>query len=117
MENIDWQHLLFAFDGRINRAKFWLGLVIVVVVVYGLFGIGLAVDSGIVTTLAVLVAIASIWPSIAIQVKRWHDRDKSGWWWFIGFIPFIGPIWVLVECGFLPGTDGPNNYGDDPLAA
>jgi uncharacterized membrane protein YhaH (DUF805 family) len=31
-------------------------------------------------------------------------------------VPIIGPIWALVECGFLRGTEGPNAYGPDPLA-
>jgi uncharacterized membrane protein YhaH (DUF805 family) len=32
------------------------------------------------------------------------------------FVPIIGAIWLLVECGFLRGTEGPNNYGPDPIA-
>ena len=56
------------------------------------------------------------WISLAVQVKRWHDRDKSAWWLLMNFVPFIGAIWVLVECGFLRGTEGQNNYGPDPLA-
>ena len=38
MDNIDWQHLLFQFDGRINRAKYWLGFVIVYAGVFGQVG-------------------------------------------------------------------------------
>jgi uncharacterized membrane protein YhaH (DUF805 family) len=55
--------------------------------------------------------------SLAVFAKRWHDRDKSGWWSLILLVPFIGSIWALVECGCLPGTEGPNRYGADPLAA
>lgn len=57
-----------------------------------------------------------LWSSLALQVKRWHDRDKSAWWLLMNFVPFIGAIWVLVECGFLRGTEGQNSYGPDPLA-
>jgi len=56
-----------------------------------------------------------IWPMLAGQVKRWHDHDKSGWWFLIGFVPIIGPIWSLVMIGFLRGTVGPNRFGPDPL--
>jgi len=49
-------------------------------------------------------------------VKRYHDRDKSGWWVLIIFLPVIGALWYLIECGFLRGTDGNNAYGPDPLA-
>jgi uncharacterized membrane protein YhaH (DUF805 family) len=47
----------------------------------------------------------------------WHDRNKSGWWVLIAFVPVIGGLWYLIECGFLPGTTGANNYGADPLTA
>ena len=39
-----------------------------------------------------------------------------GWWVLIGLIPIVGFWWVLIECGFLQGDDGPNEYGPDPLA-
>jgi uncharacterized membrane protein YhaH (DUF805 family) len=52
----------------------------------------------------------------AVYAKRWHDRDKSGWWSLIILVPIIGGIWFLVECGILPGTPGANQYGPDPLA-
>jgi len=50
-------------------------------------------------------------PAILIYIKRFHDRDKSGWWVLIGLIPIIGALWLLIELGFLKGTDGPNRYG------
>ena len=59
--------------------------------------------------------IALIWTSICINAKRWHDREKSGWWQLVGAIPLIG-LWALIENGFLRGTDGPNTYGNDPLS-
>jgi uncharacterized membrane protein YhaH (DUF805 family) len=58
----------------------------------------------------VLAVLALIVPSIAVAVRRLHDQDKSGGWYFIGFIPFIGGIWLLVlMC--TEGTRGPNRYG------
>ena len=61
--------------------------------------------------------VVATWISIAVAVKRYHDRNKSGWWVLIVFVPIIGGLWYLIECGFLRGTPGPNNYGPDPLAA
>ena len=29
-------------------------------------------------------------------------------------IPILGPIWMLVELGFLKGTPGPNRYDYPP---
>ena len=52
-------------------------------------------------------------PGIAVLVRRLHDVGKSGWWYFIVFIPIIGVIWLLV----LLATDsnpGSNEYGANP---
>jgi uncharacterized membrane protein YhaH (DUF805 family) len=113
MAEIDWMHLFFQFDGRINRAKFWLGVVIIWIVdlvVLALFGRG---DSRF--TVAAIIGLLLIWPSLAVYVKRFHDRDKSGWWVLIALIPIIGFIWIIIELGILEGTDGPNQFGPDPL--
>ncbi|MGQ0485996.1 MAG: DUF805 domain-containing protein [Hyphomicrobiales bacterium] len=64
----------------------------------------------------IILVVVFLWPTLAIYAKRWHDRGKSGWWMLIILIPLIGPIWVLIELGFLRGTKGPNHYGPDPLA-
>ncbi|MDP6059510.1 MAG: DUF805 domain-containing protein [Pirellulaceae bacterium] len=63
---------------------------------------------------AVIIRFAMLWPWFAINAKRWHDRDKSGVWSLIVFIPVIGGIWMLVECGFLSGKSGSNDYGAAP---
>lgn len=123
-------NLLFSFQGRINRAKFWLiGLatsVVYSIVTGALFGTA-AMSSdptealaavGMVGGLVSLVLfIAMFWISLALGVKRWHDRNKSGWWVLICLVPVIGGLWYLIECGFLRGTAGANSYGTDPLAA
>ncbi len=120
MGDIDWQHLLFAFDGRINRGKFWAGILaswVIALVVGGIIGgILYQIASGLGWLVWVAVYAGLIWVGLAISVKRWHDRDKSGWWILIGFVPIIGGLWALIETGFLEGTKGDNQYGPDPLA-
>lgn len=69
---------------------------------------------GIFGVLALILYIPLIWCSLALQIKRWHDRDKPGTWVLINLIPLVGGIWAFVEVGCLRGTFGPNNYGDDP---
>ena len=49
-----------------------------------------------------------------MQVKRWHDRDKGAIWLLVNFIPYVGPLWVFVELGFLAGTPGGNRFGPGP---
>jgi len=122
------QSLLFSFEGRINRAKFWLVHIVMWVVVLVVFGAILgsaAVSSdpqaalqsvGLVGGLILLVVyILALWIGLAIAAKRWHDRNKSAWWILIVFVPAVGALWYLIECGFLKGTTGPNKFGSDPL--
>jgi uncharacterized membrane protein YhaH (DUF805 family) len=66
-------------------------------------------------TPSLILVLILLWPSLAIQIKRFHDRDKSGWWVLLNLIPIIGPIWLFIELGFLPGTPGPNRFGN-PLS-
>lgn len=61
------------------------------------------------------VLVFDIWAGLGLAVKRFHDRDKSGWWILIQLIPLVGAIWYIVETGFLPGTPGTNRFGPDPL--
>jgi uncharacterized membrane protein YhaH (DUF805 family) len=122
VDNIDWKYLLFDFDGRINRAKFWAGIVVtwlISIVIFILIGVAIGINSSFVTIVIGILAtagyVAIIWMGLAISIKRWHDRGKSGWWVLIGLIPFIGAIWAIVETGFLEGTPGDNEYGPNPL--
>ncbi len=109
--------ILFSFQGRIPRRVFWLASLGIVGVFY-LILIGLVVifgeESPVTLVGILLLYIPLIWTSFAVQVKRWHDRDKSGLWILISFIPLIGPLWALVETGFLRGTFGDNRFGPDP---
>lgn len=111
---MDWKYLLTSFDGRINRAKFWAGVGVFIAI-----GIVAAIIDGILGANGILsgiVSLAMIYFACALYAKRWHDRDKSGWWTLIVLVPIIGSIWLLVECGILPGTQGANRFGPDPLA-
>ncbi len=60
--------------------------------------------------------IAMISCVFAVCTKRRHDRDKSGWWSLIMFVPFIGANRLIVDLGILEGTRGANRFGSDPLA-
>jgi len=62
-------------------------------------------------------SLVLLWPVLAVQAKRWHDRDKSAWWVLINLIPVIGFLWSIIENGFLQGTPGPNRFGVQPLSA
>ena len=117
--------LLFSFRGRIGRTTFWILLFgISVVMTLAAVVVAFAVDSmvrlGLLGPVSphivafVAVGIPCLWPLIAVQVKRWHDLNCSGWWFFINLIPMVGNIVSLVMCGFVAGTGGTNKYGQVP---
>ncbi|MBW8189962.1 DUF805 domain-containing protein [Neiella marina] len=126
MNYVNW--LLFSFRGRINRKTFWLfQIAMLVVVTLLLMALGgetldqLADNPNSEEAFNALMALAwkinivLLWPKLAIDIKRFQDRNRSWYWVLIQLIPMIGPIWYLVEAGFLPGTRGPNRFGpSDP---
>ncbi len=59
---------------------------------------------------ALLFALATVLPYLSVTVRRLHDSGKSGWWYWISLVPFIGGIWLLILLAS-PGTVGPNLYG------
>jgi len=114
--------LLFSFKGRISRSTFWITKFFVgltfVAFLYFVDWCYKSTQEHVTTAgsfLEFILVVAFIWCYAIVYVKRWHDRNKSGAMFFIIFIPIAGQIWSLVELGLLPGTDGPNNYGEDPL--
>jgi uncharacterized membrane protein YhaH (DUF805 family) len=121
---MDFMHMFLSFSGRLRRMHFWIGLIILWVVEFiimvALIGPAMAAAAsggggpGPLAMVGYLLLLALLWPALALQVKRWHDRDKSWVWIFINFIPLVGAVWTLVECGFLDGTPGPNRFGPSP---
>ena len=133
---LDLKQLLFTAQGRLARGGFWKGVLILIVLTVigatavGLFGALLPHETGadgayhvegLAAVPVILISFVtigiSIWGGLCLAIKRFHDRDKSGWWVLIQFVPIIGPIWYFIETGFLPGTPGPNSFGPDPLGA
>lgn len=125
---MDWMKFLFSFDGRISRKAFWLFFVASLVVGIALNFVALAPmmsaamenpEAAAAVSMPIwlwIVLIPLIWISLAVQAKRWHDQDRSAWWILIGLIPFVGGLIVLIMCGFIAGTPGPNRFGQGPMA-
>ncbi len=93
------------FEGRATVREYWSFYLINSAV--GLL-LGL-----IVPVLALLLYFGVLLPSIAVGVRRLHDQNRSGLYWFIAFIPF--GVLVLLFWATQPGTGGSNDYGPDPL--
>ena len=114
---LSWKEILFSFDGRIPRRTFWGASILILVAYFAIVLVLMMIfgaESGATSIGGLIMYVPLIWSTLALQIKRWHDRDKSGWWVLIGLIPLIGPIWAFVETGCLRGTVGDNQYGADP---
>lgn len=124
---------LFSFEGRFTRTSYWaygygmatvISLLAMIPLVIMIFHLAMTEEAGeqpsiplviILAIIALIFYVPACWVSLAGIVKRFHDRGKSGHMAWILLIPYVGGIWILVECGCLPGTPGPNAYGPDPL--
>lgn len=116
------------FSGRSRRKEYWMFALGVMGVVFLVIALALLMSgglSGMAQTGGFLagpfmIVFAVFWlaiivPSIAVQVRRFHDQDKSGWFVLLNFIPYLGGLIVLVFM-FLEGTRGPNRFGPDSKA-
>jgi uncharacterized membrane protein YhaH (DUF805 family) len=142
---MDWGFLFFKFAGRINRAKFWIAVLIFTAINIVLAIIGYALDESVMfQAVNGMIGIVVLISSIAVGIKRLHDRDKSGWYLVLfyivpGVLATIGMvvgmtaedgslvtgllffaaaaigIWAFIELGCLRGTVGSNRFGPDPL--
>jgi uncharacterized membrane protein YhaH (DUF805 family) len=82
--------LLLSTEGRINRLRFWIGILIVIAVSTVLFYLILATAGPTQTgvLLAVLAAFALAYPYYAIMAKRFQDRNKPGLLALLGIVPY-----------------------------
>ena len=143
---MDWGHLFFKFDGRVNRARFWIAALVFAVINVVLAILGYMMDQSVAfQALNSMLGIVILIASIAVGVKRLHDRNKSGWYLLLfylvpsilvvigvligafmedsaiiatvlGLLAFAIGVWAFVEMGCLRGTIGVNQYGPDPVA-
>lgn len=139
----------FSPSGRVSRKQMWTrfllpcgGLATLTTLAnVAVAATGMLMILPITTMVSSIVGLVMIWPSIAVPVKRFHDRNMSGWWVLIFFMlglvstlvmlagMMAGPavtlagsvslgvvlLWQFVILFVLRGTDGDNRFGADPL--
>ncbi|WDS37328.1 DUF805 domain-containing protein [Pseudoxanthomonas sp.] len=110
------------FSGRSRRKEYWMFLLFymvallatVMVMVLGAALVSPAERPGALSyvgfALMMLLILALLLPSLAVQVRRFHDMDKSGWFVLINFVPYVGGFIVMVMM-MMEGTPGPNRFG------
>ncbi|WP_427452315.1 DUF805 domain-containing protein [Litorimonas sp. WD9-15] len=105
------------FEGRASRSEYWwpmLMFIIAYVIMIIASQLGDLIG-GIVGLAMVVFFLGSLIPAIAVGVRRLHDGDKSGWFYLLSFIPIVSLYYLYLV--IIKGTDGPNQYGPDPLGS
>ncbi|HLH97343.1 MAG TPA: DUF805 domain-containing protein [Xanthobacteraceae bacterium] len=138
---MDWIYLFTSFNGRISRQPFWIACVILGLADVVLESLAAQLGND---TLSTLLDLALTYPQFAVAVKRSNDRNLPPWlvallfainvaldlfilmngsidtdsaiFQLIGYPFGFLALVLLVELGFRRGTEGPNRFGEDPLA-
>lgn len=104
----------FDFSGRSQRKEYWLFVLfqwLLVLPLLGLFAVTGGANAAVMVTGWIVLA-ALIIPMVAVQVRRLHDQDRSGWWILLSVVPF-GEL-PLIAMMLFDGTVGGNRFGPDP---
>jgi uncharacterized membrane protein YhaH (DUF805 family) len=125
---LDWMELFFSSAGRLARGPFLIAAVVLLVL--------LALYEAITGTTLRLLTGWLFYPGLlfaaaCVLSKRLHDRGRTGWLaavvlaalvavWpapagFFDFLFALVVIWAIVELGVLPGEQGDNRYGPNPM--
>ncbi|WP_428738609.1 DUF805 domain-containing protein [Sulfurimonas sp.] len=108
------------FTGRARRKEYWMFYLYYALVIFALaFMAGFFSEinqliSNIFAGVIVLFILGSMIPFWAITARRLHDINMSGWWQLLYLIPYLGGLIVFIFM-LLPGNQGSNRFGDDPL--
>lgn len=104
------------FSGRASRSEYWWAVLFTVVVSIVLsfiwagisgssagstsgtpvFEFGVLLGRSSKDPLSIIFSLGVLLPSLAVAVRRLHDTNRSGWWYFLVLIPLVGPIILLV---------------------
>ncbi|MDO8617890.1 MAG: DUF805 domain-containing protein [Candidatus Uhrbacteria bacterium] len=99
-------------DGRAQRAEYWYFYLFSAIGVFTTV-IASSFISEYLNILIWLYYLAIFIPSITLTVRRLHDTNRSGWWYFFGLVPIVGGI-VLFIFMVLDSEPGENRYGPNP---
>jgi uncharacterized membrane protein YhaH (DUF805 family) len=126
-DRAEWWDLFLSASGRTARGPFLMaaGALLLFATLYESFGITLHLLTG------WLIYPPLLFFAACVLSRRLHDRGRSGWWaalvllsliavWptpkhFLDFL-FAGVVvWAVIELGVMPGEQGANRYGPNPL--
>lgn len=94
------------FKGRASRSEFWWFQLFYILAAF----IGMMINP----VLGGLIYLAMLVPLLAVTIRRLHDKDKSGWFLLLYFVPLVGSI-ILLVWFCQRGTVGDNRFGPDSV--
>jgi len=108
----------FTFSGRIPREAFWGMTIMTSILCLFIYFITVKIVPDAIHNLPTqiffaIVGIFALWTTLALQAKRWHDLDKSGWFVLLNLIPGLGTLISICILGFREGSSVKNKFGDE----
>lgn len=107
----------FNFNGRATRAEYWWWGLAQFAIIFGCMLADMAKLSRIeqaplnpLEYATVIFGLLTIIPNLSVTIRRLHDSGRSGFWYFIAFVPFVGALWLLVLM-ILPSEQNDNIFG------
>ena len=109
------------FSGRSRRKEYWYfnlfnGIVCLFLILFAVPFSAQEKPSMLPLGLLFAYALVIMVPGLAVTIRRLHDIGKSGWWYFIAFVPFVGGL-ILFVFTLLYSEPFANQWGLDPKAA
>jgi len=109
------------FKGRARRKEYWMYSLFQVLIGFSLYLISFIFftnvldydnEKGLYSSLLLfaLFLMLHFIPNIAIAVRRLHYTGKSGWWYLLSLIPYIGPF-ILFILLVLESSEEENQWG------
>lgn len=100
------------FHGRAHRREFWM-FALVNIILYGVLRVMDNILGWQHGGLSLIYSLLLLLPSLAVQVRRLHDTDRSWRWLLLLFIPFFG--WLALLAFYSQhGTKEENRFGPEP---
>lgn len=111
---------LFSAKGCYTRFQFWK-ITLISFVIWALFGVYIVLTNSntneipdenviVVVAMVMFLLLPMIYINIVTSIKRFHDNNKSGWFYLLSFIPYIGSLIVLVMNGLMPTVKEGNRF-------
>ena len=95
---------LFNYRGRVGRLEWWL---VRLAAMFGVALVGVILSTFVGENSIYIAGCVCLLLQISFTIRRFHDRNMSGWWILLFWIP----LFIFIVCGCLSGTQGKNRYG------